>query len=280
MAEPGLIVLGPRKRKVTSRVTDNGDPLLRNKKARQLADCVPSAQDRHQSVPGIDTNAVATRRQGSPNSIDITNIDESEDEEGQGIGNRSIPPTPNETDGEDEQEELDKLDEPEESAEDELGKCLIKVISHHLTAKHVERLMKLWNTPIYAFFKPTPTIDYSDGRRVHTFECGAKICKGRGKHGRHVRRFLDTSDSTSTSNLRRHAKICYSQETVAAAAVVKDVYAARDVLKKASLRDGSITAAFERVGKEQLTFSNRQHTKTETRYVSCSGATYNLIHVC
>ena len=61
MAEPGLIVSGPRKRKVTSRVTDNGDPLLRNKKARQLADCVPSAQDRHQSVPGIDTNAVTTR---------------------------------------------------------------------------------------------------------------------------------------------------------------------------------------------------------------------------
>jgi hypothetical protein len=60
-------------------------------------------------------------------------------------------------------------------------------------------------------------------------------------------------------------KICWGQETVAAAAAVKDVYAARAVLKKTPLQDGLITNAFERIRKEQLTFPTWPHTKTETR---------------
>jgi hypothetical protein len=52
-----------------------------------------------------------------------------------------------------------------------------------------------------------------------------------------------------------------------AAGSVKDVYAARAVLAKPTVRDGSITAAFERVGKakDKVTFSHRQHSKTESR---------------
>jgi hypothetical protein len=34
------------------------------------------------------------------------------------------------------------------------------------------------------------------------------------------------------------------------------------------LRDGSITAVFERKDREKVTYSHRQHTKTETRYVA------------
>jgi hypothetical protein len=108
-------------------------------------------------------------------------------------------------------------------------------------------------------------IDHINGRRAHVFECSAKICKGKGKNGRHVRRYLGTADATSTSNLRRHAKICWSEETVAAADNTRDVRAARGVLAKSILKDGSITAAFERVGKEKVTFSHRQHTRTESR---------------
>jgi hypothetical protein len=62
--------------------------------------------------------------------------------------------------------------------------------------------MKQWNTPVYAFFRPTPTIECIDGRRVHVFECSAKTCTGKGKHGRKVWRYLNTADATSTSNLR------------------------------------------------------------------------------
>jgi stalled ribosome alternative rescue factor ArfA len=41
----------------------------------------------------------------------------------------------------------------------------------------------------------------------------------------------------------------------------------RDKITGAILRDGSITAAFERKAKGQVTYSHRQHTKQETKYV-------------
>lgn len=125
--------------------------------------------------------------------------------------------------------------------------------------------MRHWNTPIYAFFRPTPAIEHIDGRRAHVFVCSAKTCKGKSKHGRNVRRYLNTADATSTSNLRRHAKTCWGDEAVAAAGSASDVHAARAVLAKPLVRDASITAAFERVAKDKVTFSHRQHTKTESR---------------
>jgi len=129
-----------------------------------------------------------------------------------------------------------------------------------------ERLSKDWNSPIYVFFKPTASIEYIDNRRVHVFECAAKGCKGRG-NGRYVRRYLDTSDAKSTSNLRKHAKICWTDEYVALADATKDVKAARAALAELKDVDGSITAVFERLAKSKVTYSHRQHTKTEARYV-------------
>jgi hypothetical protein len=84
-----------------------------------------------------------------------------------------------------------------------------------------------------------------------------------------VRRYLDTSDAKSTSNLRKHAKICWGEETVVAADQTRDVETAREALRK--LKDGSITEAFERVAKGKpgrITYSHRQHTTTESRCVS------------
>jgi hypothetical protein len=80
-----------------------------------------------------------------------------------------------------------------------------------------------------------------------------------------VRRYLDTSDRKSTGNLRQHAKMCWGDETVKGADNCRDVDLARDALKKATIKDGSITAAFERTGKGKITYSHRQHTRTETR---------------
>ena len=98
--------------------------------------------------------------------------------------------------------------------------------------------------------------------------CNAKTCKGKGKNGRDVWRYLNTGDVMSTSNLRRHAKICWGEETVAAASDTKDVHAACAILAKSNLKDGSITAMFQRVGKEKIMYSHRQHTRTESRDVS------------
>ena len=126
--------------------------------------------------------------------------------------------------------------------------------------------MQEWNAPIYAFFKPTPMIQYIDGHRLHVFECVAKCCQGKGRYQRQVNRFLDKKDAKSTTNLRKHAKICWGVETVEAADNTKDVDLAKEILSRhGGLKDGSLTAVFERNGKGKVSYSHRQHTKAETK---------------
>jgi hypothetical protein len=132
----------------------------------------------------------------------------------------------------------------------------------NLPTKSTENLSKEWVSPIYVFFKPTPSIEYINGRRVHVFHCTAPNCKGKA-NGRKVRRYLDTTDAKSTSNLRKHAKACWGEDPVAAADATKDVHAAREALGK--YKDSSITSAFQRVAKNKVTYSHRQHTTAEAR---------------
>jgi hypothetical protein len=80
-----------------------------------------------------------------------------------------------------------------------------------------------------------------------------------------VRRFLDKGDEKLTGGLHRHAKNCWGEETVKAAVNTKDLKAARKILGQDKLKDGSVTAAFERIGKGKVTYSHRQHTYTESR---------------
>ena len=89
--------------------------------------------------------------------------------------------------------------------------------------------MKDWNSPIYAFFKPIPSIEYIKDRRLHTFTCNAKHCKGKG-NGREVWRYLDTTDAKSTGNLRKHTRMCWGDEAVVGADQTQDVDIAREVL--------------------------------------------------
>jgi hypothetical protein len=124
-----------------------------------------------------------------------------------------------------------------------------------------ERLKEDWNAPIYSFFHPVPTIDYDKGRRFHEFACAAKGCQKR------IRRYLDKADAKSTSNLRKHAKQCWGIETVETADKMKNASEARQSGITSGHPNGSITALFERVGKGKVTFSHRQHTKTETKFV-------------
>ena len=135
------------------------------------------------------------------------------------------------------------------------------------TKMGTERLSKDWNSPIYAFFKPMPDVDHIDGCRAHVFECNAKHCKGKGQHGRHVRRYLDTGDAKSTRNLRCHAKICWSEEAIEAMSQTKNVHTAQEAMAKATSKYGSITVVLERAGKNKATYSHRQHSMTESRYV-------------
>ena len=95
------------------------------------------------------------------------------------------------------------------SAEAELSKfkLLEYLFQKYSIDNMLEQLSKEWNLLIYVFFKPTPLIEYIKGRCVHVFECSAKHCKGKG-NGHMVHRYLDTSDAKSTSNLRKHARVC------------------------------------------------------------------------
>lgn len=80
---------------------------------------------------------------------------------------------------------------------------------------------------------------------------------------RGVRRFLDTGDAKSTSNMQKHAKKCWSNEVVASADKAGNVNEVRNAMLKGTVDLGLITAAFERKGKGKVTFSHRQHTKSE-----------------
>ncbi|KAG0695735.1 hypothetical protein DFH29DRAFT_790188, partial [Suillus ampliporus] len=121
------------------------------------------------------------------------------------------------------------------------------------------RLMKDWNSPVYAFFDPTPQIVEIDGRRAHNFKCQAK----RGKNK--VRRYLDKGDARSTGNMRKHVHLCWGDEVLKAADQAKDANEVHQNIVGSFLRNGSITASFERKGKGNVMYSHRQHTRTETR---------------
>ncbi|KAF5324406.1 hypothetical protein D9619_011183 [Psilocybe cf. subviscida] len=158
----------------------------------------------------------------------------------------------------DEGEEIQEVEKPGEDDEAELN-----------------RLMKKWTSPIYAFFKATPRIEYKKGRRMHVFECLSKTCRGKGNNKREVNRYVDTADSTSTSNLRKHAKLCWGDDTITAADDTNDVAAARKIVNSSGSKDGSITASFKRIGKGKVTYSHKPHTKTETRAVIVRWVTEN-----
>ncbi|KAH8978784.1 hypothetical protein EDB86DRAFT_2769716, partial [Lactarius hatsudake] len=72
--------------------------------------------------------------------------------------------------------------------------------------------------------------------------------------------YLDTCDAKSMGNLQKHAKGCWRDEVVAAADATKNVQAACDALEKVKSVDGSITAAFQCIAKDKITYSHCQLT--------------------
>jgi len=126
----------------------------------------------------------------------------------------------------------------------------------------VEWLTKEWTAPIYAFFRPIPTIKYIDGQCSHMFQCAACECmhKARGVH-----RFLDKGDAKSTSNMHKHAKKCWGDTVVISADSTKNANDIQATTVMGTLNPQSIMATFEWNGKGKVKYSHRQHTKTETR---------------
>ena len=120
------------------------------------------------------------------------------------------------------------------------------------------------------------------GRQCHVFMCAAKSCmhKLRG-----VRRFLDKGDAKSTSNMRKHAKRCWGPDIIALADKADNANEVHRTTIKGALNPQLITAAFERKGKGKVTYSHRQHTKTEARaeivrWVSESKRSFKIVEDC
>ena len=61
--------------------------------------------------------------------------------------------------------------------------------------------------------------------------------------------------------------MCWREEALTCASVAGNVHEACTALSKAVLKDESITAAFEQVEREKVTYSHRQHTSAEARCV-------------
>lgn len=78
---------------------------------------------------------------------------------------------------------------------------------------------------------------------------------------------MDKGDAKSTSNMRKHAKKCWGDDVVVSADKAANVSEVRRTTVKGHLDPQLITAAFERKGKGKVTYSHRQHTKSEARYV-------------
>jgi len=121
----------------------------------------------------------------------------------------------------------------------------------------LEHLLNDWTSLIYVFFQTIPDIEYINRRLVYVFKCVAKYCKG--CHGRLVCQYQDTSDTKSTGNLCKHAKVCWGKNTVKANDDTKDVRSARQALAglKTTSVNGSITATFEQFAKGKVTYSHR-----------------------
>ena len=123
-------------------------------------------------------------------------------------------------------------------------------------------MMEDWTASIYGLFEPRPEIEYVNGRRCHTFKCSRKGCKQR------IRRYLDTSDAVSTGNMRRHAKSCWGVEVVEQADALGNGEDAREAFVKKTMRDGDIKVLLERKRGSVVSYSHRQFTRDETRYVT------------
>jgi hypothetical protein len=117
--------------------------------------------------------------------------------------------------------------------------------------------MEKWTSPLYALYHPIPAIGHENGRRYHEFHCFGRSCK------KIIRRYLDTKDAASTGNMQKHSKKCWGTDVVKATMDTENVADARKVLSKH--KDGSIAALFQIKGKGKVTYSHRQHTRTETR---------------
>jgi len=193
-------------------VTENGDQLS-NKKVKTSNGTAAPVQPFtksvfHQaSIENIPEPAAAPSPQPQPDHI-------LEATDGTNDSDDPFEPVNWNSDNDDKDKDNSKFDLDDTT---ELSMTCIILLTAQLVSilkKMIGKLSKEWDTPIYVFFKLTPSVQYIEGCKAHIFKCSTSHCCGKT---RSICQFLDKGDAKFTSNLRHHAKTCWDEEAVAAA---------------------------------------------------------------
>ncbi|KAJ7851688.1 hypothetical protein B0H14DRAFT_2355194 [Mycena olivaceomarginata] len=140
-------------------------------------------------------------------------------------------------------------------------------------------MAKSFNKPIYACFQPAE-VKY-DGRGCHylNFPCNGKGCWNKIKH------YLNMQDKLSTSALQKHVKKCWGPDVLDSLDEAADVGVALEKICKPYKLNGTITAVFEHIGQEKVTYSHQQLTWMQTKaeivlWVAESNCPFSIVKDC
>ncbi|PPQ84145.1 hypothetical protein CVT24_002213 [Panaeolus cyanescens] len=120
------------------------------------------------------------------------------------------------------------------------------------TQEELKALDETWKSPIYAFFDTPPVI--KEGAH--------------GKLGPFVRRYVDTANAKSTSNLKIHAVKCWGPDLVRRGLAQESRQAVKEGLANVKMKDGKLTAVFKRAPGAVVSYLLVELSYTETR-VEC-----------
>ncbi|KAF5318895.1 hypothetical protein D9611_014718 [Ephemerocybe angulata] len=269
--DTSLIIDEPRKRKLRRPHDEDSDTEPAAKKAKSK----PAATSKPKTIPTMFTagrSATTSKTSTSPapsvrGSSPAPSMEEVEDEDAGGGSLRNRPPRKpthiiESDDEEDEEMEGDEeMQEDGEQGDGDDAEAKGDDIPGETEEQKLERISKEWTSAAYAFYNE-PTLSTYENRPCQVFICG-KCLKPQ-------RRFTETSNATSTGNLKKHAEKCWGKDIVkraydARTTLQMDLESIKEGMKNATWVDGSITASFERKGKGALQFSARNHTYKERR---------------
>jgi hypothetical protein len=130
-------------------------------------------------------------------------------------------------------------------------------------------MKKKWTSVYYSFFKDDVKVKYTkdkDNCKYHEFTCLHPSC------GATIKRYLDEKDATSTRSLKYHVEeACKAwgpgiSDVVSSAKDAKTIGDGRTIAS-GYIKTGRITHTFQRKDNTRITYSIRNHTFDEIRYI-------------
>ena len=249
-----------RKRKATSRLETSDKPFTKKLKAAQQQRHVQSASETS-ALSQISTPI--TTQPGTPTK-DIRDDDDNDANYTIEIPLDDPPDTHDPNFSNNGTVEGGSVEKGSVDSQEALGEANCASCKHKLISISADKLYKTYKSPIYVFYLP-PVFKIENKKWYQIFQCAAKQCITTGGHV--IKRNMDSADAPSTSNSKAHVSRCFGEDAVTAASGVRNLKAARDMMKdKVTLqRSGSIAVAFELAGQKKVTYSTKPATNLEVR---------------